>query len=142
MTTTQAIESLVDKAVARRRALLESEASDAYRLVNGASDGLSGLVIERLGSVLIVQFHEGRLDVEPEAAAPVVESLLSRLGLRAAYAKYFVRDRSELSEEQGASHSDAKPWIGRPVESKIVVREGASQFIIRPYDGFSYGLFL
>lgn len=142
MTTTQTIESLVEKAVAKRAALIDAPDLDAYRLVNGSADGLSGLVIERLGSVLIVQFHEGRLEVDSTSAAPVVESLLERFGLQAAYAKHFVRDRSELSDEQNATHTDAKPWLGRAVEARIAVHEGEAEYIIRPYDGFSYGLFL
>jgi 23S rRNA (cytosine1962-C5)-methyltransferase len=34
------------------------------------------------------------------------------------------------------------PWVGRPVEDEFAVFENGVQFLIRPYDGFSVGLFL
>lgn len=132
----------MNSAVERRRKLIDSPDLDACRLVNGAADGIPGLVIERLGPALIVQFHEGKLDVTTQDLQPAVEDVMSRLGAKAAYAKYFVRDRSQLSPQHAAAHTEAKPWIGTPLESRITIREHENRFIIRPYDGFSYGLFL
>lgn len=134
--------AMIDQAVDRRRALIERSDLNAYRLFHGESDGVTGLVIERLGPVLIVQFHEGRLSASPDDARPAVERLMQTLGIKAAYAKYFVRDRSELTTAQSEEHTRSTPWLGSAVEPRITVREHAASFIIRPYDGFSYGLFL
>ncbi|MBX3393953.1 MAG: class I SAM-dependent rRNA methyltransferase [Phycisphaerae bacterium] len=136
------LQSRIDAAVNRRRPLIERSDLDAYRLFHGESDGVSGMVIERLGPVLIVQFHEGRLSVSPDDARPAVERLMHTFGVKAAYAKYFVRDRSELTPAQAAEHTRSAPWLGATVEPRITVREQSASFIIRPYDGFSYGLFL
>ncbi len=136
------IKALITASVERRRRLIDAGTTNAYRLVNGAADGMTGLVIERLGPVLIVQFHEGRLNISPESVRPSVERLIERFDLHAAYAKFFVRDRSRLTPEQAAAHTSAAPWLGRPVEKSITITEFGTKFIIRPYDGFSYGLFL
>ncbi|MBK8270078.1 MAG: class I SAM-dependent rRNA methyltransferase [Planctomycetes bacterium] len=132
----------IEASIAKRRALMACHDLDAYRLVNGAADGIPGLVIERLGDALIVQFHEGKLDTTTDALRPAVEAIMSRLGVRAAYAKYFVRDRSQLLPQQAAAHTEARPWLGTQLESRITIQELAAQYLIRPYDGFSYGLFL
>lgn len=136
------INALITTSVDRRRRLIDAGTTNAYRLVNGAADGVTGLVIERLGPVLIVQFHEGRLDISPETVRPSVERLIERFDLHAAYAKFFVRDRSRLTPAQAAAHTSSTPWLGRPVEKCISIVEYGAKFIIRPYDGFSYGLFL
>ena len=48
------VEARVAKALKRRRSLLESRDTDAYRLIHGEADGLPGLFVDRLGTVLRV----------------------------------------------------------------------------------------
>jgi len=126
----------------RREPLVQPGVTDAYRVLNGAADGVPGLVIDRLGSVLIAQFHEGRGHHTPQTARSGVERLHQQLGTRAVYAKHFVRDRNSPATQFDAVHHDAAPWIGEPVEPEIVIIENGMRFRIRPYDGFSVGLFL
>src|SRR5262245_50345452 len=47
----------VEQAVALRRQILGLDAvSDAYRLVHSEGDGLSGLVVDRFGSLIVLEF--------------------------------------------------------------------------------------
>ncbi len=47
----------IGRAVALRRELLKlDEVTDAYRLVHSEADGLSGLVVDRFGSTLVMEF--------------------------------------------------------------------------------------
>lgn len=132
----------LEAACQRRAALVESGVTDAYRVLNGAADSVPGLVIDRFGSVLIAQFHEARGRYTPESALAAIERLHRQLGTRAVYAKHFVRDRNNVATRPDSAHHDATPWIGEPVEPEIVITENAMRFRIRPYDGFSVGLFL
>jgi 23S rRNA (cytosine1962-C5)-methyltransferase len=54
----------------------------------------------------------------------------------------FVRDRSRASSTIDKSHHQPTPWIGQPAAPDQVVTENGPRFIIRPYEGFSVGLFL
>jgi 23S rRNA (cytosine1962-C5)-methyltransferase len=46
----------LEEAYVLRRAIFTTGASDAIRLVHGESDGLPGLVVDRYGEILVVQF--------------------------------------------------------------------------------------
>ncbi|MBI5765015.1 MAG: class I SAM-dependent rRNA methyltransferase [Planctomycetes bacterium] len=127
---------------ARRAALLRHSDLDAFRLFNGAADGVDGVVIEKLGPVLVVQLHEGRFAGDLEALRDAVGQHYRECGATAVYLKKFVRDRSGVDDETVAEHREPTPWIGEPAPERIIVREGPLRFIVRPYDGFSVGLFL
>jgi len=133
---------LVEQALARRAALLEAPEPSACRLVHDRADGLEGLVIEKYADVLIVQRHEGRLKLTEPQLRSVAEHVRNRVGARAVYLKEFVRDRAEQNSALEARHRDARPWLGEPVEPVRTVVEDGLRLLIRPYDGFSVGLFL
>lgn len=149
------VQRLCEAALARRGDLLGREDLTACRLFHGAADGLPGFVLERFGDVLIAQLHEappedpsyarpsgGSLRVAESVARELAEAFMSRLGARAVYRKLFVRDRAREGRQVDALHHDAAPWIGEPVEPAVTVVENGLRFVVRPYDGFSVGLFL
>lgn len=134
--------SQIERALRVRRPLLEEHSLDAVRILNGAADGVPGLVIEKLGPVLIAQLHEQRLGMGEEAARAIAEQLCRRLGATAVYRKWFVRERGRVDPRITEAHKLPDPWIGQAVAPEFPVREYGLQFLVRPYDGFAYGLFL
>lgn len=142
MANSHTLESQLRRALTRRETLLSDAAVDAVRLFHGRADGLEGLVVEKWGSVLIAQLHQGLPGPTPAALRPHLEGWRERFGARAVYLKQFVRDRGGTPIEVRSAHRDATPWIGEPVEEEIAVCEGGLTFLIRPHDGFSVGLFL
>jgi 23S rRNA (cytosine1962-C5)-methyltransferase len=66
------VEARVARAIARRRALLDSGETDALRLVHGEADGLPGLAVDRLGPLL-------RILVTGRACEPIVTRALDAL---------------------------------------------------------------
>lgn len=137
-----ALVSLLDRAAAGRRPLIDDAGVSACRLFHGASEGIPGLYIDRFGDVLIVQLHIGILKQEPELLREAIESLHIRLGTRAVYRKFFVKDRGQTPAQVDAAHRDPVPWIGEQVQEEFPIVEHGLQFLVRPYDGFSVGLFL
>lgn len=135
-------DTCVDRALGARDSLRRDDSVSAYRVLNGQADGIPGLVIEKLGDVLIVQLHEGRLRLSLDETRSVVEGVHRRLGTRAVYRKTFVRDRAHVPAAIDGTHRDPMPWIGNPVEPELTVTEHDLRFVVRPYDGFSVGLFL
>jgi 23S rRNA (cytosine1962-C5)-methyltransferase len=130
----------IEQAARRRDGLLKQANVEAVRLFHDRSDGIQGLVIEKYGPVLIVQIHEGRFRGEPESLRAPIEALCGRAGARAAYLKRFPRDRARPTLE--AACHDPVPWIGEQVEPELVIREHALRLLVRPFDGYSVGLFL
>ncbi len=125
----------------KRRGLIERADLTAYRLLHGRADGVEGLVVERLGPVLIAQLHEEQLRLTEEQVRTAVAFFHERLGTRAVYRKFFVKDRSRAADQVEAEHRRPEPWIGETVEPEITIEEHGLRFIVRPYDGFSTGVF-
>lgn len=132
----------VERALAERRGLLADPECTAVRLFNGAGDGIAGLVIERLGPVLIAQLHEGRLAVLEEEARHLCAGAMSAVGAQAVYRKLFPRDRTHAGPRLEGLHRDPTPWLGAPTGPDVEVREAGLRMIARPHDGYSTGIFL
>ncbi len=128
-------------AIERRRPMVDSGDATALRLVHDAADGVSGIVVEKFERVLVVQHHEGRAAAELDRLKAAIESLMESIGVESVYLKRFVRDRSASGDADDA-HRGATPWLGTPADEEFAIREGGMAFLIRPYDGFSTGLFL
>jgi len=132
----------IDTSLKARESLISNPAVNAYRVFNGQADGIPGLVIERLGDVLIAQLHESVLTCSESEAQGLLERVHQRLGTRVVYRKFFVRDRSSISVDTENAHYDPQPWMGKPFKSEFAVEEFGLKFLVHPYDGFSVGLFL
>jgi 23S rRNA (cytosine1962-C5)-methyltransferase len=135
-------EECVAAAVERRAALLNDPQTDVARLIHGDGDGLPGLVVERLGPVLIAQLHEGRLALPESRARDLCASLRQRVGAAAVYRKWYPKARSATSAALEAQHRDATPWLGTSAAAALTVREHGLRYVVRPYDGYQTGLFL
>lgn len=136
------LESILLTAWSSRQSLLRSGENTACRLFHGAGDGIDGLVIELLNDVMVVQMYPGHQLPVDEQLRPAIDRLSRQVGAQAVYRKVFVPDRAEVPTDIAAMHGNPQPWIGEAVEPDIIVREGNLRFMVRPYDGFSVGLFL
>ena len=108
-------------ALERREALRRRDDLTAYRLVNGAGDGLPGLAVDRFADVLVVH-AEGKALVPPPLS-----------GFRSAYVK--------LRPPRAKPVDVAEPAWGEAVESLVVLENGL-RYLARPGAGLSTGLFL
>ncbi len=135
---------LLEAAIARRKPLIESRRSQAFRAFSGVSDGLDGVFVDvyAQGATLIV--YEGRppRGFDPSSAAATALRALSPLGVRAVYLKPFARDRSRLGGELPPIVTDPVPAAGEPLPEAIAVAELSWKLEVRLYDGLSTGLFL
>ncbi|MFN7983772.1 MAG: class I SAM-dependent methyltransferase [Vicinamibacterales bacterium] len=127
-----------------RERLVSSDALDVYRVMDGAGDGVPGIYLDRLGPAAILSIYEDARLSDP-ATTDVADVCLDRLrdvGVNAVYVKLFARDRSRLGGMAPEEARSATPRAGTPQPETLCVHEYASRFEIRPYDGFSTGLFL
>jgi 23S rRNA (cytosine1962-C5)-methyltransferase len=72
----------IEKALALREALPAAKYANALRLVNGESDGLPGLVVDRYADVLVAQFLAAGVERWRD---PILDSLMELSGCAAAY---------------------------------------------------------
>ncbi len=133
---------VADAALARRATLLAAPDTTVARLVHAPADGIAGLVIEKLGPVLIAQLFEGQLNLSEDLVRAVCAHIAERVGATAVYRKVYPRDRSGATHALEQQHRDATPWIGAPVPPELAVREHGVTFLVRPFDGYLTGLFL
>jgi 23S rRNA (cytosine1962-C5)-methyltransferase len=123
-----------DGRVALRTGLLDPEATTAWRLIHGASDGWPGWQVDRLGDYLLSQ-SERPLD---EAQDAQLRRLLEAFSARGAYHKR--RDR----QVRGASAAEASPqlMLGQAAPEHLVICENGVKFELSFNEGYSVGLFL
>lgn len=133
----------LEAALSRRGPCLDrlaAEGTDAYRLFCGEGEGIAGLVADRFGPVVVLQWHEGKCRLGDAELRDIAAWYLGELPVTAVYLKRFIADRSRALAED-AMYSPA-PLAGNASPAEILAREYGLSFVIRPYSGFSTGLFL
>lgn len=117
-----------------RAAILNTIETNAFRVINGASDGYAGWYLERLGENLLSQSAE---PLQPERVRDL-EERIQRWGLRGAAHKVLTR------QVRRADARDASPkWVcGTPPTGPFTVMENGLQYELSFDEGYSVGLFL
>ncbi len=120
--------------LALRAALIEPEATNAFRLIHGASDGWPGWYVDRLGDYLLSQ-SESPLDTLHREELARLQALLSA---RSVYHKTLTR------QARCTTVSEASPRLvlGETAPERFSVRENGVQFELSFTEGYSVGLFL
>jgi 23S rRNA (cytosine1962-C5)-methyltransferase len=131
----------LESALAGRAPCLLDTKTNCFRLVSGKADGISGLIADKLGDVVIASVQQGKFQGGDARLQRAAEWFKRRLDVRAVYAKTIPRDRSGATEAAKRAH-DPKPLIGKPGDAELIVRENSLRFIIKPHDGYLSGLFL
>lgn len=114
----------------RRSPLHGSGDTNAYRLANGASDGIPDHLIDRLDDTILIG-HRGTLD-------PALLPALAPLGAARVYAKQLRRD------VRSTARTRATPYLltGQPAPSRFPIRENGLTYLASLEEGYSTGLFL
>lgn len=135
------VERPLHAALLRRLPLLLQRDTNAHRLLSGSVEDFAGVSVERFGTVLVVALHEDR-KVLPVTLKRMWRWYGQMLGTRSMYVKTFVKSRAQVTGDIEQAHADEKPFAGRAVSREVEINERGLRFAIRPYDGFSVGLFL
>lgn len=126
-------------AIARRAPLADDPATDIYRLVHAAADGVPGLTVDRYGEALVINLYDE--ETTPTACPPALVALLAEAaGCRSVYIKQRPRQASRLTDDQMAALAPDRPAVG-PALAELAAREDGLTYLIRPGAGLSVGLF-
>lgn len=122
-----------DARLALRRAIIEPQRTDAFRLIHGSGDGRPGWYVEQLGDALLSQ-----------GEAPLAETQRAELISRATNPALRTYHKTLTRHIRGASVQQASPQLvlGPPAPERFVIRENGVKFELSFSEGYSVGLFL
>lgn len=118
-----------DARLALRTAIIDSKATDAFRLIHGASDGWPRWYVERLGDYLLSQGESPLSNVQ-------------RAALDALPRRIYHKTLSRYVRRASATESSPQSVLGEPAPERFVVRENGVKFELSFKEGYSVGLFL
>ncbi len=121
-------------ALEQRRALVPENETDAVRLVHGESDGMPGLVADRYGDLLVVQFLSAGAERWRDV---LVDQLVELTGARQVYERSDVEVRvlEGLPEREG-------PLRGEGPFTPRVIHEHGLVFRVDPVHGQKTGFYI
>jgi len=116
-----------------RRQYVERPGTNAYRMVNGESDLLPGLIVDRYGEYLVVQFHTRGME---QWKTEVVESLVAAFGPRGIW------ERSDVSVRTIENLGAVRGLLHGSVPDAIEIVENGFRFLVDVKEGQKTGFFL
>ena len=106
---------------------------DNYRVVFSESDMLSGLIVDKYGEYLSVQFLSLAMDIRKDMIISVLEEIFSPKGI-------YERSDSPIRIKEGLK--EVKGWIVGDGDGKTVIKENGLKIIVDMADGQKTGYFL
>ena len=123
-----------DPRIDLRTRLLDPEATTAFRLVHGASDGWPGWYVDRLGDYLLSQAEH--------PVTPQQETSLNRFAKQFGAKAIAHKTLNRQVRRAGADQSSPRLLTGVAPEEYFSIREDGVQFELSFREGYSVGLFL
>jgi len=134
----------LNQAIAQRKSLLIPGVTDAVRLVNAESDGLPGLIVDRYGDFLVVQF----LAVGAEFWRATIVAILAEIGLESdtpvagsPVAGIYERSDINVREKEGLPLRKGLLQGEEPPEF-VEIRENSLRFLVDIRNGHKTGFYL
>lgn len=124
---------LITQAVAMRSTFFPREDTTAYRLINAEGDGIPGLIVDRYGSVLAVQFTTLGMDQLRSWIIDILRELCKPSGI-------FEKCTGSGRKKEGLEEKEG--WIWGSGDASIPVTERGMQFLITLSGSQKTGLFL
>ena len=120
----------IERAVALRRETLGLErVCDAYRVIHAEGDGLSGLIVDRYGEFLVVEYFSYALYAR--------HALIANLLLES-----FPGSEVLWRVDSGVAEREGIPLPAPAAPREVEIRENKMRFLVRPGGGHKTGFFL
>ncbi|MDE3088218.1 MAG: class I SAM-dependent methyltransferase [Chloroflexota bacterium] len=124
----------LERAVAARGALIDRDATNAYRLVNAESDGLPGLIVDRYADFVVMQFLTLGVERRKKELTELVGELLTPRGA-------YERSDVDVREKEGLAPAVGVLCGAEPPDA-IEIRENNLQFLVDIRHGHKTGFYL
>ena len=124
----------LERAIAGRQALADDPSTDAYRLVNAESDLLPGLILDRYGDYLVVQFLTLGIERWKAELVGLMDDLLKPRGIYER-SDVEVRKKEGLAQVSGLLHGEEPPEL-------VEITENGHRFLVDIKTGHKTGFYL
>jgi len=133
-----AIEAALRQAADRRYGIAQLAGTTAFRLANGAGDGLPGVDVDVYGERLVVALSGD----EAAAAREAVLDAAFALGPEGVYVKVRPKHASVIVDARREDFAPRAPVRGAAAPDELTVHELGLPYLVRLGDGLSTGIFL
>ncbi len=124
----------LERSIAGRQSLASDPQTTAYRLVHAESDGLPGLVVDRYGDFLVLQFLTLGMDVRRDEILRALETLLAPRGI-------YERSDVDVREKEGLAPR-AGCLRGQEPPARLEIGENGRRFGVDVVGGQKTGFYL
>ncbi len=124
----------IAKAIGHRQALVESEGTNAYRLIHAESDLLPGLIVDRYGEHLVLQALTAGIDRRKQKLAHILAELLTPEGIYER-SDVDVREKERLAPQRGVLWGEEPP-------DRLDIVENGHHFLVDVKHGQKTGFYL
>lgn len=104
-----------------------------YRVVFGESDGLPGLIVDKYGEYLVVQFLSFGMDIRKDMIVEILAKLFSPKGI-------YERDDVSIREKEGLPQK--KGLLFGTIENPVLIEENGLKLLVDIENGQKTGYFL
>lgn len=123
----------INRAIHIRRQYVETPQTDSYRLINGESDLLPGLIVDKYADCLTVQFHTRGIELYK---ALIIEALTEALAPKGIY------ERSDVSVRTKDGEAGATGTLYGDIPDMVQIKENGLKFLIDIKGGQKTGFYL
>ena len=123
----------IEKAYTLRKKYVEKPGTNAYRLINGESDFLPGLIVDKYAGYLVVQFHTRGIERWKQEILAGLEKVLEPQG---------IYERSDISVRKIEMLEERSGLIAGHVPARIIIEENGFKFFVDVQHGQKTGFFL
>jgi len=128
----------IARAALLRTETIAPEATDAYRVVHGESDGLPGLVVDRYGDFLVTKLYSAGLG---QHLPSILTALRAEVpGVRGIFGREEI-GRDDVEGEEGPAQGRVH-WGEAPPELVRIREDGGTRFLVDVRGGQKTGFFL
>jgi 23S rRNA (cytosine1962-C5)-methyltransferase len=122
------------RAIEGRQALRADSTTTAYRLAHAESDYLPGLIVDRYGDWLVVQFLTRGIDQRRDQIVAMLADLVSPRGI-------YERSDVDVREKEGLGQRTGLLWGDQPPDL-LEVQESGRRFLVDVREGHKTGFYL
>lgn len=123
----------IGRAYDLRRKYVESPGTNAYRLINGESDLLPGLIVDKYSEYLVIQFHTRGIERWKKEIVAGLESVIHPKG---------IYERSDVAVRKIDGLREASGLLAGAVPDLVTIEENGFTFLVDIKRGQKTGFFL
>jgi 23S rRNA (cytosine1962-C5)-methyltransferase len=123
----------IKRAYEQRTRYVERPGTNAYRVVNGESDLLPGLIVDKYGDYLVVQFHTRGIEFWKKEIVAALEKVVPTKGLY---------ERSDVAVRKADGLAGIAGLLGGTIPDLITIKENGFKFLVDVRHGQKTGFFL